>query len=448
VLVWDVKTRALQKPLPELEEIFSLRFSPDSKRLACTYDGGVALYHISTFNTDRVAWGGSSVGIAFSPDSQVLAYHNNDLGLVRLWDIQRIRYLAALRCALAFWMDYSKDGKTLVAVSMQQVRIWNLAGASEKLALQGHGEAVRSVVFSPDGRFLATSGMDHKIKIWNPVTGALLEELPELSTAVWSLCFSPDGRVMAIGNYGNGTVLFYDMESRKALTPIRASVGRIFSTAFSPDGQYFAAAGENGLMLWRVLGGARELSFQPVGPPLTSGYSASISFSPNSNWLAWVEGDWAMVKQAHKVHVWDLRRGQHHAVSLAESSYWWEALAFCPNSEHLVLITDEPAIAVWDTVTKQKVHSFGEEQLERRGIVRPRTHLSADGAWYAVAHHAVTVWDMAAKKLLVTLPAEQVASVSWSPNRKLLAVGGADGSLEIWNLPKVNESLAEIGLGW
>jgi WD40 repeat protein len=57
---------------------------------------------------------------------------------------------------------------------------------------------------------------------------------------------------------------------------------------------------------------------------------------------------------------------------------------------------------------------------------------------------------MRAKKLLVALAPERssVSSVSWSPDRKLLAVGGNDGCLEIWNLPKINATLAEIGLGW
>src|SRR5439155_24678632 len=35
---------------------------------------------------------------------------------------------------------------------------------------------------------------------------------------------------------------------------------------------------------------------------------------------------------------------------------------------------------------------------------------------------------------------------AWSPDKKLLAVGSADGSLAIWNIPKIRSQLAEIGL--
>src|SRR5205085_10179814 len=106
------------------------------------------------------------LAVAFSPDRQVLAYQANNLGLIQLWNIPMSRKLAGLTCLDAFWMEYSKDGKRLLAVTKQGVHIWDLAGASEKLVLEGHGAAVSYVVFSPDGKLLATSGRDHKIKLW------------------------------------------------------------------------------------------------------------------------------------------------------------------------------------------------------------------------------------------------------------------------------------------
>jgi WD40 repeat protein len=99
-------------------------------------------------------------------------------------------------------------------------------------------------------------------------------------------------------------------------------------------------------------------------------------------------------------------------------------------------------------VAKQELPSFGE--LAEKTQPRPKTDLSADGTWYAVGDQTLTIWDMEAKKLLVALSPERssVCSVGWSPDRKLLAVGGNDGSLEIWDLPKINAKLDEIGLGW
>src|SRR5262249_31901484 len=117
-------------------------------------------------------------------------------------------------------------------------------------------------------------------------------------------------------------------------------------------------------------------------------------------------------------------------------------------SKHLTFVNDKLEVAVWDVATRQKVSSFGE--LAEKTYPSPKTHLSADGAWYAVADQTVTIWDMEAQKLLVALSPERssVGSIGWSPDRKLLAVGGNDGALEIWDLPKINAKLTEIGLGW
>jgi WD40 repeat protein len=237
VLVWDVRTRALLKTLlPELEQIYCVCFSPDSKLLVCTHSEGVALYDTSTFERRPFERGDLPVGVAFSPDSQVLAYQANNLRMIRMWNISMSRYIATLRNDSAFWVEYSKVGKTLVAVSRERVRIWNLAAASEKLVLGGHAAAVSSVVFSPDGKLLATSGRDHKIRIWDPVTGILVKELTEFSTAVEGLSFSHDGRVLAAGNYDNGTVRFYDVKSWKALPVMQPSTPR--TTCSAPPCQF------------------------------------------------------------------------------------------------------------------------------------------------------------------------------------------------------------------
>jgi WD40 repeat protein len=60
------------------------------------------------------------------------------------------------------------------------------------------------------------------------------------------------------------------------------------------------------------------------------------------------------------------------------------------------------------------------------------------------------VWDLQSGELLLVLP-EEVSipwCLAWSPDRKLLAVGSEDGSLVIWNLPKIKTQLDGIGLGW
>jgi len=81
--------------------------------------------------------------------------------------------------------------------------IWDVETGREVRTRRGHIGPVETVVYSPDGRRIASGGRDYAIKLWDPATGEEVFSLRGHNAPVCSLAFSPDGQRLAAGCYEN-----------------------------------------------------------------------------------------------------------------------------------------------------------------------------------------------------------------------------------------------------
>jgi hypothetical protein len=266
---------------------------------------------------------------------------------------------------------------------------------------------------------------------------------------VETIAFSPDGALLATGDWAGG-IRIWQVPSWHELPGPKHPLGpTILACAFSPDGRYFAACGEGGLVLWKVVANAAagransRLVLEPAARPSDHAIG-SLAFSPAGNLLAWT------TNIAQRIHLWDVSKSQPYQFPPLVAGDAHRNLAFCPDGKLLALIHGGVP-EVWNVVTRQRVYPSSPDDFQGatdRGL-GGKIALSPDNTWLAVSG-ATTVWDMHQRKLLLALPAEHGFNwgLTWSPNRELLAAGLSDGSLVIWNIPRIRAGLAEIGLDW
>ena len=163
---------------------------------------------------------------------------------------------AALKCTFDALLEAMlRDGEAYVRRASARA-LWVLSGGDVTAArakamaealdgealftLEGHGNLVTSVCFSPDGRWLASGSYDGTVRLWDVETGACVRTLQGHGDFVTSVCFSPDGRMVASGS-ADETVRLWDVETGACIRTLEGHDGQVTSVRFSADGRMVAS---------------------------------------------------------------------------------------------------------------------------------------------------------------------------------------------------------------
>jgi hypothetical protein len=249
-----------------------------------------------------------------------------------------------------FSVMFSPDGKTLASGSGDgSVRLWDVA--TQRLAgspLTGRTDGVNSVAFSPDGKTLASGSGDDSVRLWDVVAQRLAgSPLSGHTEVVTSVAFSPDGKTLASGSF-DGSVRLWDVTTQRPVgEPLTGHAGAVVSVAFNRDGKTLASGSFDGLVaLWDVD------TQRPVGSPFaghTDGVN-SVAFSPDGKTLASGSSD-------KSVRLWDVTTQRPAGDPLTGHTDSVNSVAFSPDGKTLASGSGDDSVRLWDVATHRLVGS-------------------------------------------------------------------------------------------
>lgn len=325
---------------------------------------------------------------------------------------------------------FSPDGQLLATGDMNgDINLWQVADGKQLLSWKGQLSWVLSVVFSPDGETLASGSADQTVKLWEVSSGQCLKTLQGHTSWIWSVVFSPDGATLASGSHDQ-TVRCWDVSAGKCLINLQAHTSYVLSVAFSPDGTILTSgSADRTVRIWDTSTGECLRTLQGHTDEV-----GSVAFSDQGTTLASGSYD-------QTVKLWDIRTGECVRTLQGHINRVY-SVAFSPQGNILASGGEDRMLKLWDIRTGKCVRTLQGHTSRVFSVAfasqcyananSPDNQILASGG----DDRTIRLWNASTGQCLKTLQAyaNSVCSVAFSPQGKTLASGGEDCMVRLWDI--------------
>ncbi len=392
--------------------------------------------------------------LAFSPDGSILASGSrgpgdtasSSLAEVYLWDVangRELRHFPAHQGQVQS-LSFSPDGRTLASTGVEpMIRLWDVATGRETFPPSGHRSWIRKLVVSPADGTVFTAGQDGTVRRWNPASGRELDVFARFPAPIDAMAFAPDGRALLLGGQ-SGVLALWSVAERREIRQFARADGRtdIHHVAFSPDGKTVASERR----IWDAATGQVLVTLRDQDPQNHRFANFfPIFYSP--------DGRQIITAETKGVRVWDIASGQEVRWVIRYDRFHFYATALSPDGRLLargglkapLRGIEDYAIRLIEVASGREVATLTGHEEGTRGLAfSPDGRLLASGSGSNQSSHDATVrvWDTASGRELRRLEGHLagVNAIAFAPDGRSVASASADATALVWDISDLTSS--------
>lgn len=457
IILWDISTGKQQMKLKDWTPRAShLAFSPDGKTLASISDSKnvVRLWDMQTGH-DRILHTEHEeevIFVGFSPDGRTFSTGSWD-NTVKLWDVNTEALKKTIkvkhRVGIAS-VTLSPNGKTIATGGYDSVKLWDTNTGKKKITFkidEIESDGIFSMTFTPDGNTLATivtTDTDQDAIILWDIQAYKQNTAIKGHVAVGTLLtFSPDGKTLASAGV-NGYL--WDVRTKKQIATLKGHEAGITDIIYAKNGNtFFTSSYDHTVRRWEP----GKHSPQTYTSKILINHTDSIHcmlYAPDRNTIVTANN---IRKITVAIDLWDAQTGQK-IEKLEEYGQPIHNMLFLPDSTTLVTINVDHTIRLFNMQTKRnKILKNSKIDFSDDS---PNFALSRDGTLIAVVSSSndIQVWDvpignrdemMRTLKQMIEIPKRTMpTSIQFSPDNTIIATGYHGGTILLYHTSLKNIS--------